>query len=328
MKSIEHLWTAFRKSLSIFRIYRLDLYIRRTGNAELIASQSSSAPFLARIPIPDGELPLCVRHLQPLGVDYGYLHTHPELEICYFPSDVGTFMIEDREFLIEPGDMFIVNAGDVHQPVLDRKQNDGAVVLYFRPALLLGWEDEWDLLMPFVLASRFGFNKLPADERPRSVFKELHAAQSSVPDSRWPTVCRGMIHHLLAIIAYCFAERCEAEGVEVQVASAHRFAPVLTHIDRNLHRRILARDIYSLAMLSHSQFSSMFRITFGVSLFEYIRQQRIRRARRLLLSTRMSITEIAYSVGFSSSSFFSTAFNDYERMSPRAFRSSRLKRVE
>jgi len=109
--------------------------------------------FAARIHLKDPCVPITSRHIKPLGVAYNNLHRHPEFEICYFPSDSGTFMIQDREYPIRRGDIFIVNANDIHQPILCNEGNDGALVVYFSPRLFADASEGAEWAHAFILAS-------------------------------------------------------------------------------------------------------------------------------------------------------------------------------
>lgn len=57
-----------------------------------------------------------------------------------------------------------------------------------------------------------------------------------------------------------------------------------------------------------------------MTVFEYLREERMREAYRLLRHSRLSVSDIALSVGFSSSANFATAFKARYDMSPTAFR--------
>ena len=65
---------------------------------------------------------------------------------------------------------------------------------------------------------------------------------------------------------------------------------------------------------------SAFRTTEGVSLPEYLRGERMRRAQRLLLETSLTVHQIAESLGFSSAANFSTAFRAHSGLTPVEFR--------
>jgi AraC-like DNA-binding protein len=55
---------------------------------------------------------------------------------------------------------------------------------------------------------------------------------------------------------------------------------------------------------------------FGTSAFEYLRMQRLERARQLLVNSHKSVTEIAFEVGYSQPSGFSKAFKRYFGANP------------
>ena len=62
-----------------------------------------------------------------------------------------------------------------------------------------------------------------------------------------------------------------------------------------------------------------FRQVFGTTVFGYLRNQRMERARQLLLERRMNVSEVAQTVGYNSLSRFSTAFKHYFGITPKAY---------
>lgn len=74
------------------------------------------------------------------------------------------------------------------------------------------------------------------------------------------------------------------------------------------------------AGMSVSRFSCVFREALGTSPLEYVAATRMREARRLLRVPGQSISEVAYAVGFQDSNYFSRAFKQHHKMSPREFR--------
>lgn len=280
-------------------------------------------PFRARIPFHDPDFPLRVSHIVPLMDSFGYLHTHPEFEIAYFPQDHGTYMIQDVEVPIEPGDLFIVNANEIHQPILRGKRNRGAVVTYFRSSLFADPEECAQWVEPFIHARELGFNKLRVDRELRDLVLRLHAAADPARRN-WKIASRGLLTHILSIAASLFADRCAQTQATRRIARAQRFGPVIAYINENLTRHIEARELYRLAGLSHSRFSEAFRAAFGMSLVQYIRSLRLRRAKRLLRSTEMKVTEIAFASGFSTVTLFNRAFRADAGVSPTSFRRARI----
>lgn len=80
------------------------------------------------------------------------------------------------------------------------------------------------------------------------------------------------------------------------------------------------KDLETQLGVSHaSLYRRVSKIT-GLSVSQMIRKVRIRRAKELLLSGHNSISEIAYSVGYSDPSYFSRTFKNATGLSPSKFR--------
>jgi AraC-like DNA-binding protein len=278
--------------------------------------------FDATIDLQDAHFPLTTRRYPKLGTEYGYLHRHPEFEICHFPRDGGSFMIQDHEYPIKRGDVFIVNANDIHQPILRKAVNEGALVVYFSPRLFATDQDSAQWVNAFIVASLSGRNRLGAQPAIAALMQELHEVTTS-QRRHWRVASRGILMHLLASVACEFLRGAEGPALESAARGMHRFARVIEYINANLHERIEARRLYALAALSHSQFSSRFQAAFGVPVSTYIREQRMRRAMRLLQSTSLTATQIALQTGFNSSSFFSTVFKRHTGLAPARYRERR-----
>ncbi len=94
------------------------------------------------------------------------------------------------------------------------------------------------------------------------------------------------------------------------------------YIENNLFRPLDISDIASQLGLSRAHFTTVFTKAVGESPYNYLTKIRIKRAKEYLTSTTLSITEIAYSVGFASIERFSEQFKKYTDLSPLAYRKS------
>ena len=72
--------------------------------------------------------------------------------------------------------------------------------------------------------------------------------------------------------------------------------------------------------VSERRLSNAFQHCLGISVFEFMRQERMRKACRFLSQTSLSVGSIAEELGFSSAANFSTAFREYVGTSPSVFR--------
>jgi AraC-like DNA-binding protein len=102
--------------------------------------------------------------------------------------------------------------------------------------------------------------------------------------------------------------------------------PVYVHLRRakDLMDREYARelDLPALARAAHASrahFVRSFKKAFGETPHQYLLRRRIERAKELLRSTGLSVTEVSLEVGFRSLGSFSTAFRALVGESPRDY---------
>lgn len=108
--------------------------------------------------------------------------------------------------------------------------------------------------------------------------------------------------------------------------------PVLKSNDvERIHyaRDLLIRDIENppglvelarMAGLSRSKLHYNFRALYGITPFDYLRNSRLEKAKIFLDQGNMDVTEVAYSIGYSSLSHFAKIFKQYFGMPPSKYR--------
>lgn len=95
---------------------------------------------------------------------------------------------------------------------------------------------------------------------------------------------------------------------------------VLNYIDNNLQQRIQVSGLAELMCISSDHFSRIFRRVIGMGASQYIQTKRVERAQTLLLTSQLSIKEIAETVGIPNLSQFSKLFSKQTNHSPREYR--------
>ena len=107
--------------------------------------------------------------------------------------------------------------------------------------------------------------------------------------------------------------------VEVE-SDSRRVLKVKNYIAKNYMDEIRLTTLAEIAGMSPSAFSRFFKLHTGRNLSEYIIEQRLGYASRLLVDTSKGIAEISYQSGFNNLSNFNRIFKKRKGCSPSEFR--------
>src|SRR5512145_1066915 len=95
---------------------------------------------------------------------------------------------------------------------------------------------------------------------------------------------------------------------------------VRDYVDRHYTKPLTVARLARMAGLSQYHFIRAFRALTGETPHRYLRARRIDRARELLITTPMPVTDICDAVGFQSLGSFSSLFRKVSGETPAAFR--------
>ncbi|MBQ9713727.1 MAG: PocR ligand-binding domain-containing protein [Clostridia bacterium] len=91
-------------------------------------------------------------------------------------------------------------------------------------------------------------------------------------------------------------------------------------IDENLHEGLTAEDICKNFFLNRQQLYAVFRENFNQSVKKYVLEKKILRAKQLLSTTNLSVTEIAEKTGFADYNNFIQRFKKITGVTPLQYR--------
>lgn len=124
--------------------------------------------------------------------------------------------------------------------------------------------------------------------------------------------------NMMKYVSYMYdcAVQCidQARKSDTVIEKAKRY--IEEHYMENIGRSEIAEAV----MLAPNYLSMLFHRETGQTIREYINLCRIEAAKRIMVSTQNSITDIALQVGFDNISYFSTIFKKYTNLSPGEYR--------
>ncbi len=131
------------------------------------------------------------------------------------------------------------------------------------------------------------------------------------------TLISTLVSPILSMIEIAYAQD---EKVPTYDDDNSFYLRMISYISTNYTSNITIEYLATRSTCSVSYLSHFFKKQSGMSLPEYINFLRINDAKIFLEMTNMSIQEIAYSLGYSSSNYFSTVFKNQLGVSPKLYR--------
>ncbi|MDJ0593310.1 MAG: AraC family transcriptional regulator [Pleurocapsa sp. MO_226.B13] len=129
--------------------------------------------------------------------------------------------------------------------------------------------------------------------------------------------------HLLKTLAVHLSTKYEGGNAKLQCCagglSRHKQQKAIDYIQNNIERDVKLAEIAKEVSLSQFHFARLFKKSLGISPYQYLLQCRIERAKELLQSPKVLVTEVAKATGFSSSSYFTKQFRQLVGITPKAY---------
>lgn len=159
------------------------------------------------------------------------------------------------------------------------------------------------------------------EEEIRNGLDEIYQNKGNTYESS--VAMAGRLYSLLAVFMH-YAQRTEPEK-DSHVMYVEK---AMSYIETNYSYPITVEDIAYYVGISRSHLFRSFQNYMRKSPKDYLSGYRIRQACHLLRETDLSVSTIAYSVGFENNLYFSKAFRKQKGMSPSEYRRAKRKSEE
>lgn len=251
------------------------------------------------------------------------IHCHDCLELNLILGGTGHYIIEDSSYLIEPGDIFLINNSEHHMAVHDGSLS--MLVFVFDTGFIWDTPEEYDYVKPFFERSSRFSNKVLQNSQAYPLIKEsLLRLQKEYLEQRegWPLLIKAYLMVALGEF-YRYYQGLEALKANSSSSTAYsRIRNVIEYIHEHFDEPLTLNQLADYAMVSKNYLSAVFSENMKLSLFDYIEQVRINHARLLLQTTEDSILDVALKSGFHSSPYFNRVFKKIMHMTPGQYRKS------
>lgn len=246
-------------------------------------------------------------------------HYHDYIEFLYaLDSDMNVWINGTPHHMVE-GDLVIINSGELHN--ISFNKDSYYICVKFSPRILY-FDD--NSLFEFKYVTPFLSDRSPQKLFHRDDFEgvDIHTLSLEIMDE-WnhqrPAYELSIRANILKIFTGIFRYWDKQNVFHSEAVMTESIKKALLYISENFDSAN-ERDAASACGLSYNHFSTSFKKTVGRSFNDYITLIRLNEAEKLLLSSEKSITEIALSCGFSSTSHFISRFKAQKGITPGQLR--------
>ncbi len=268
-----------------------------------------------------------IKDQRDLEFDY---HHHDFNKIVLFLSGRVTYHVEDKAYELKPWDLLIIGNTSIHKPVIDSSEVYERIVLWVYPEFLeKNNSSQSNLLDCFNKARTESHHliRIPKEEREsvEESLSELIALKDNYDDFGEDILKRILFLRFIVYINRLFIKSPELKDVH-RIIYDENISAILSYINNNLQGDLSIDALSRKFYLSRYYLMHKFKEVTGSSLYSYIIQKRLIRAKELM-KEEMSITEVASLCGFKDYSSFVRAFKKAFKMPPREYCKSFSKNV-
>jgi len=243
-------------------------------------------------------------------------HAHDFFMLLLFTEGSGTHAIENEKFPISRGSVFFMSPSEVHLWEIDKKA-DGYILFFNSSFYLMDTLSKEYLKLPFFRAKqkvRYVHLNETAIKEVEPVFKLIATEYQS--ESK---MMLRIIRSYLDVLLYKLTEFVEpqASGKEENVSIIPQLEGLIEeHFREHQPVAFYAEKLNVLP----DQLNHLTKKYLNKTVTTLIQERLITEAKRLLVYTSLTSSEIAFQLNFSDNSYFNRFFKKVEKVTPDQFR--------
>jgi AraC-like DNA-binding protein/mannose-6-phosphate isomerase-like protein (cupin superfamily) len=253
-------------------------------------------------------------------------HWHPEFEFDVLVSGALDFYIGGIHMRMTAGDCLFINTNIIHTAKQARGCRGSVIKGVVFPASLFVSNTNSTVYKkyfdPVMSASVQGFILSKDDNFARemtSLILETRGLKKA--DFGYELKCLGLLSRLWEVtLSYIQSNKPELLEHRGNRKYEERAKKILAYIHKNYAEDITVDILANHAIVSRSECFRCFKHFTNKKPLEYINEYRLSNAAKLLMESRLSITEVGEACGFNNPSYFGKLFRRTYGMSPRQYR--------
>lgn len=248
------------------------------------------------------------------------LHWHEELQFVRLLKGEAIFKISGEGVLVKEGEGLFINSSCLHSVEESKQSNCVYVCLNVSPHFMLTSELYTTYVYPYIRATNLPYLRLEVQQLwSKNILEAVTNIQNLVRQK--PSYFEIEITtQLVAIWKNLIANGFNLERDQLEIQKDQRMKHMLNWIHQHYTDKVLLANIAKAGQLSRSECCRYFKSILKTTPLKYVTHYRIQRSLVLFKQTDAQVTEIAYQVGFNSTSYFIDSFKKVMKMTPLTYK--------
>lgn len=257
---------------------------------------------------------------------HGYipLHWHDEFQFVLVVKGEAIFQINEENIAVQEGEGLFINSGCLHM-AKDMNDSDCAYIcLNVSPSFVLSQELYTTFVNPYIQATNIPYLHLvPKELWEKNILASI-AKINQLIKQHPPYYEMDISIQLTLIWKNLIKDGIPLEYEQTEMLKSHRMKQMLNWIHLHYGEKILLEDIARAGGLSRSECCRYFKRILKKTPLNYVTDYRIQKSLILLQHPDSNVTDVAYQVGFNSTSYFIDKFRKSMNMTPLAYKKYKI----
>ncbi|AZV43146.1 transcriptional regulator [Peribacillus asahii] len=253
---------------------------------------------------------------------HGYipLHWHKEIQFVLIVKGEATFQINEEKLVVREGNGLFINSGCLHMAKENNQSGCVYICLNVSPHFVLPQELYTTYVYPYIQATNLPYLYVDANEGWGKNILEAIVNINQWIQQKSPYYEIDITVQLTLIWQNLIINGFQLEYNQTEMLKNDRMKQMLNWIHLHYAEKIMLDDIARAGQLSRSECCRYFKRVLKTTPLNYVMDYRIQKSLSLLQQAESNVTEVAYQVGFNSTSYFIDKFRKSMNMTPLAYK--------
>lgn len=252
--------------------------------------------------------------------EYIPLHWHDEIQFVLIIKGEAFFQVNEEKVVIREGKGIFINSGRLH--MAEEKNDSGCVYICLNvsPHFVLSQELYTSYVSPYIHATNLSYLYLDTKELWEKNILDAITKINQLIQEKPPFYEIEITTQLTFIWKNLIVNGFQLEYEQTEMLKNHRLKQMLNWIHVHYAEKIMLDDIAKAGQLSRSECCRYFKRMLNKTPLNYVTDYRIQKSLLLLQQPDSTVTDVAYQVGFNSTSYFIDKFRKSLNMTPLAYK--------